>query len=280
MQIANVNNRLAMILTGGLALDVAEASNGKFSSEMQDIYARWDEFTEWAQSADPSSARTYRSDDLGAPTPNPNQVFAIGLNYDEYATEAGYTRPDSPAVFTKFPSSLSGPNVTVRIPADGHTDWEVELVAVIGRVATKVPADQAWDYVAGLTVGQDISERRLQLSGPVPQFSLAKSYPNFGPLGPVLLTPDEFEDRDDIEIGCSINGTEVQRGRTKDLIYSIPELVEHLSGVLTLNPGDIIFTGTPAGVGMGRQPQVWLQPGDVLSSWAAGIGEMSQKITT
>jgi 2,4-diketo-3-deoxy-L-fuconate hydrolase len=279
MQIANVNNRLALVVNEGLALDVAKASGGWFSSEIQDIYDRWDEFEKWAASADTNGAQAYRPRDLGAPTPSPKQVFAIGLNYDEHATEAGYSRPDSPAVFTKFPSSLSGPNVTVQIPSAGHTDWEVELVAVIGRVATDVPADRAWEYVAGLTVGQDISERRLQLSGPVPQFSLAKSYPNFGPLGPVLLTPDEFEDRDDIEFGCSINGIEVQRGRTKDLIFSVPELIEHLSGVLTLNPGDIIFTGTPSGVGMGRHPQVWLQPGDVLTSWAAGIGEMNQTIS-
>jgi 2-keto-4-pentenoate hydratase/2-oxohepta-3-ene-1,7-dioic acid hydratase in catechol pathway len=131
--------------------------------------------------------------------------------------------------------------------------------------------------VAGLTAGQDISERILQTAGPSPQFSLAKSLPGFGPTGPWLVTPDEFSDPDDLELGCAVNGNQMQKGRTRDLIFSVPAMLAALSRRLPLLPGDVIFTGTPAGVGMGRTPQVWLAPGDELVSYIAGIGELRQR---
>jgi 2-keto-4-pentenoate hydratase/2-oxohepta-3-ene-1,7-dioic acid hydratase in catechol pathway len=152
-------------------------------------------------------------------------------------------------VFTKFASCLAGPYTEVTLPAGGHTDWEVELVAIIGRTASRVDPAGAWDYVAGLTVGQDLSERVLQLAGTPPQFSLGKSYPGFGPTGPWLVTVDEFEDTGDLALGCSVNGEPVQEGRTSDLIFSVPELIAQVSAVLPLLPGDVIFTGTPSGVG-------------------------------
>ena len=163
------------------------------------------------------------------------------------------------------------------MPAGGHVDWEVELVAVLGRPAHRVAAADAWSHVAGLTVGQDISERVLQLAATPPQFSLAKSYPNFGPVGPCLVTVDEFEDPDDLELGCSINGSTVQKGRTSDMIFGVAEVIERLSAVLPLAPGDVIFTGTPAGVGLGRAEPRWLQPGDELVSYVSGIGEICQR---
>jgi len=144
----------------------------------------------------------------------------------------------------------------------GQVDWEVELVAVIGRHGHRVSREQAWDYVAGLSVGQDISERVLQLSGAPAQFSLGKSYPGFAPIGPVVVTPDELLDKDDLELGCSINGEQVQKGRTSEMVFSVPELVSRLSAVTPLLPGDVIFTGTPAGVGLGRSPQRFLAAGD------------------
>ncbi len=150
-------------------------------------------------------------------------------------------------------------------------------MAVIGSHAHRVGEDEAWDHVAGLTVGQDISERILQAAGPSPQFSLAKSLPGFGPMGPWLVTPDEFSDRDDLELGCSINGEQMQKGRTRDLIFSVPALVSKLSHKLPLLPGDVLFTGTPAGVGLGRDPQRWLTPGDELVSYVSGIGELRQR---
>lgn len=158
-------------------------------------------------------------------------------------------------MFTKYVTSISGPVTEVALPPGGHTDWEVELVAVIGARAEKVTEADAWSHIAGLAVGQDISERVVQLAGPAPQFSLGKPYPGFAPIGPWLVTPDEFDHPDDLELRCAINGEEVQKGRTRDLIFSVPALIAGLSAVLPLLPGDVIFTGTPAGVGLGRDPQ-------------------------
>jgi 2-keto-4-pentenoate hydratase/2-oxohepta-3-ene-1,7-dioic acid hydratase in catechol pathway len=180
-------------------------------------------------------------------------------------------------MFTKWVSCLSGPVSEVTLPPGGHTDWEVELVAVIGRRAYAIDEADAWNHVAGLTVGQDLSERITQSAGPSPQFSLGKSLPGFGPTGPWLVTPDEFDDPDDLELGCSINGEQMQKGRTRDLIFSVPAMISKLSQKLTLLPGDVVFTGTPAGVGLGRDPQRWLAPGDELISYVAGIGELRQR---
>ena len=136
----------------------------------------------------------------------------------------------------------------ITLPPGGHTDWEVELVVIIGRTAAACPR-AAWNYVAGLSVGQDVSERILQMATTPPQFSLGKSFPRFGPVGPWLVTPDEFTDPDDLELGCSINGEDMQKGRTGDMIFGVSELIEQLSAVTPLLPGDLIFTGTPSGVG-------------------------------
>jgi len=149
-------------------------------------------------------------------------------------------------------------------------------VVVIGEQAKNVPAESAWQYVAGVTVGQDISERISQLAGPAPQFSLGKSFPGFTPMGPWLVTVDELEDPDNLELGCKLGDEIVQLGRTNKLIYSVPRLIEALSEVVTLFPGDIIFTGTPEGVGFGRKPQRFVQDGEVLTSWIEGVGEIEQ----
>ena len=277
MRLANLAGRL-VLLGDGAAVDVARASNGRFAPDPQAVYARWDEFVAWAAKAPLPDGVLFDAAALGSPAPAPGQVFAIGLNFDEHAAEAGFVAPEvEPPVFTKYPSCITGPHCEVAIPAGGHVDWEVEVVAVIGRLAYRVAAAEAWSYVAGLSVGQDISERVLQLAAAPPQFSLAKSYPNFGPIGPELVTVDEFDDPDDLELGCAINGETVQKGRTREMIFSIPRLVEKLSAVLPLRPGDVIFTGTPAGVGLGREPQRWLQPGDELVSWVGGIGKIRQR---
>lgn len=185
----------------------------------------------------------------------------------------GYGLPEFPSAFTKFPSCIAGSNGDIHLPS-AHVDWEVEVVAVIGRPAHHVRAGDAWSYIAGLTIGQDLSEREVQFRPPLPQFSLGKSYPGFGPIGPVLVTPDEFDDPDDLELSCTLNGEVVQRSRTSDLIFSVPALVESLSGIVPLLPGDVIFTGTPSGVGSGRKPPRYLAPGDILVSAVEGIGSM------
>jgi 2,4-diketo-3-deoxy-L-fuconate hydrolase len=156
---------------------------------------------------------------------------------------------------------------------------EVELVVVIGRRARRVPGADAWSHVAGLTIGQDLSEREIQFRpSNVPQFTLGKSLPRFGPIGPALVTADAFEDPNDLELGCSINGEEKQRGRTSDFIFSIAELIEYLSAATVLYPGDVIMTGTPSGIGSSRTPPEFLRPGDVIESWVDGIGRMRHTV--
>jgi 2-keto-4-pentenoate hydratase/2-oxohepta-3-ene-1,7-dioic acid hydratase in catechol pathway len=279
MRIANLAGRLVLVTQGGAAaLDVERASQGRFSADPQAVYESWPEFTAWAAGADLGAAVPFAAADLGAPAPTPRQVLAIGLNYAEHAAESGLDVPAEPTVmFTKWPSCLTGPVTEVELPDGGHTDWEVELVAVLGRRAFRISEEEAWDHVAGLTVGQDISERILQTAGPSPQFSLAKSLPGFGPTGPWLVTTDEFEDPGDLELGCSVNGNQMQKARTRDLVFSVPAMLAALSRRLPLLPGDVVFTGTPAGVGLGRTPQVWLAPGDELVSYVAGIGELRQR---
>jgi 2-keto-4-pentenoate hydratase/2-oxohepta-3-ene-1,7-dioic acid hydratase in catechol pathway len=180
-------------------------------------------------------------------------------------------------VFTKYVTSLTGPTGEINLPP-GSVDWEVELVVVVGRRAHRVAAERGWDHVAGVSVGQDISERDLQRVGPAPQFSLAKSYPGFGPIGPVLVTPDELSDPDDLELGCLVNGEQLQKARTRDMIFGVGELIARLSAVTPLLPGDVIFTGTPSGVGLGRSPQRFLSPGDELVSYVRGVGEMRHRM--
>jgi 2-keto-4-pentenoate hydratase/2-oxohepta-3-ene-1,7-dioic acid hydratase in catechol pathway len=282
MKIINLRGRLALdVSTDGqpIAVDVAKASAGRFGPDPQSVYAVWDEFADWAASLETKDAEPFEAAELGAPVPRPAQVFAIGLNYREHALEGGMGIPERPMVFTKFPAAITGPVGTVGLPP-GDNDWEIELVAVIGRRADHVPADQAWSHIAGLTVGQDLSERRSQVAGPAPaQYSLAKSFRGFAPIGPAVVTPDEFPDPDNLAVKCTLNGETVQDGRTGDMIFGIAELVAHLSAVLTLLPGDLIFTGTPSGIGAVRQPPRFLLAGDVLVSSIDGIGRMRHEFT-
>ncbi|WP_067479087.1 fumarylacetoacetate hydrolase family protein [Actinomadura hibisca] len=280
MRVANLAGRLVLV-RDGRAVDVEQASGGRFGADPQAVYAEWDAFTAWAADADLPPGEEFDQARLGAPVPAPRQLVAVGLNYRDHAAESGFAVPEGlPPVFTKFVSALSGPVTEVVLPEGGHTDWEVELVAVIGRTARNVAEADAWDHVAGLTVGQDLSERVAQLAGPAPQFSLGKSLPGFAPTGPWVVTPDEFADRDDLELGAAINGEEVQKGRTRDLVFPVPTLIARLSKVITLLPGDLLFTGTPAGVGLGRDPQRWLAPGDELVSHVEGIGELRQSFVS
>jgi 2-keto-4-pentenoate hydratase/2-oxohepta-3-ene-1,7-dioic acid hydratase in catechol pathway len=277
MRIANLNDRLVLLTADGSAVDVEQLSEGRFSAHPQDVYERWSEFQAWAAEIELPAGIAVAAADLGSPAPAPRQVFGIGLNYRAHAEESGFAVPrDLPPVFTKYASSITGPVSRVRLPEGGHTDWEVELVVVIGRRAEKVTEAEAWEHVAGLCVGQDISERITQMQSSAPQFGLGKSFPGFTPMGPWLVTPEEFANPDDLELGCSINGEEVQKGRTGDLIFSVPALISKLSAVVPLLPGDVIFTGTPAGVGLGRTPQRFLADGEELISFVEGIGELHQ----
>ncbi|PTR28684.1 2-keto-4-pentenoate hydratase/2-oxohepta-3-ene-1,7-dioic acid hydratase in catechol pathway [Rhodococcus sp. OK519] len=276
MRIANLAGR-AVLIDGDRAVDVHTASAGRFGPDPVAIFAEWDAFTDWAATTtDVEVGVAFDRRDLGAPSPAPAQVFAIGLNYRDHAAETGLAAPDAPPTFTKFASCLTGPETDLALPTD-TVDWEVELVAVIGREATDVATDDAWSHIAGLTTGQDFSERTSQMAGPAPQFSLAKSFPGFGPTGPWLVTPDEFADPNDLAIECAIDGETVQSGRTAQMIFPVAELIAHVSAVCTLRPGDLIFTGTPAGVGVGRSPQRFLAPGNIVTSSIEGIGPLVQR---
>jgi 2-keto-4-pentenoate hydratase/2-oxohepta-3-ene-1,7-dioic acid hydratase in catechol pathway len=276
MRIANLSGRL-VIISGATAADVETLSEGRFSSDPQAVFDRWEEFRDWAAGADLSGATAFDGSYLDAPTPSPRQVFAIGLNYHDHASEVGQLASEVPVVFTKFASSITGPNADVPHPG-GDVDWEVELVVVMGKRARNVSETAAWDYVAGLTVGQDLSERITQHAGDMPQFSLGKSFPGFSPMGPWIVTPEEFADPRDISLETLVNGSVMQSGRTSDMVASVAMLIAALSKIVALLPGDVIFTGTPAGVGLGMKPPRFLSVGDELVTRIEGIGELRNRI--
>jgi len=284
MRIANLAGRAVWVRTDGAAsgaIDIADASAGRFGPDPQSLFEEWDAFTAWARTyddADAAGSVAFDVTDLGAPVPRPRQVFAIGLNYAEHAAEAGYPPDSMPVTFTKFPASIVGADVVVELP-DGNVDWEVELVVVIGRAGHKLDRESAWDHVAGLTIGQDLSERLTQMQGTIPQFSMGKSFPGFGPTGPWLVTPDAFADKDDLAISCSLSGEGMQSSRTSMMLYDVPELLVRLSAVCPLLPGDIIFSGTPSGIGNRRTPQRFIGPDDVLVSEIEGIGTLTTRFT-
>ena len=280
MRFANLNGR-SVLLTHDGSVDVEKASGGLFPADPQALFADWCDFVGWANTAADLRPEPFEPQSLGSPAPRPGQVFAIGLNYADHAVEAGFVPPDTvPPVFTKFPSCITGPYGDIQLPPDGHTDWETELVVIIGQRAERVREEDAWRYVAGLSVGQDLSERRSQMAGPSPQFSLAKSFPRFGPIGPCMVTVDEVANPDDLMITTTLNGETVQRARTNQLIFDVSTIIARLSAVALLMPGDVIFTGTPAGVGMGRTPPRWLANGDELVSSIEGIGQLQHRFVS
>jgi 2-keto-4-pentenoate hydratase/2-oxohepta-3-ene-1,7-dioic acid hydratase in catechol pathway len=282
VKVATVNDRAVLVLGGAggspptEVADVATASGGRFGPDPMALFDEWDAFAEFAAGGVVATGPLEEAR-LGCPVPRPRQVFAIGLNYRSHADESGMAVPEVPATFTKFPASLAGPFDDVELGGTS-VDWEVELVAVIGRRADRVAEADGWAHVAGLTVGQDISDRHLQFAAGA-QFSLGKSRRGYGPLGPWVVTLDEVPDPDDLALGCAVDGETVQDARTSGLIFTVPRLVAELSAVLPLLPGDIIFTGTPDGVGVARQPARFLTPGAVLESWIEGIGTIRNRCT-
>jgi 2-keto-4-pentenoate hydratase/2-oxohepta-3-ene-1,7-dioic acid hydratase in catechol pathway len=220
-------------------------------------------------SGDLDEARQSRR--VGPPVRRPRNVFGVGLNYADHAAETNTVPPEHPLVFTKFPSCIGGPDDDIVLACD-TADWEVELVVVVGAGGRDIDPQHVWSHVAGLTVGQDISDRVLQYSSSPPHFDLGKSRDTYGPIGPMLVSPDAFGAPDDLAIGCAINGEQRQSGRTSSMIFDVVFLVSYLSRILTLRPGDLIFTGTPDGVGVASG--TFLAPGDVITSTIEGIGTL------
>ena len=283
MRIANVKGRLSLD-DGSVAVDVESASGGRFGADPAAVYSRWEEFRAWAadqEVARSPAAAAFDPADLGAPSPGARQVFGIGLNYADHAAEAGLPIPEYPLVFTKFASSVTGPVTDVQL-VGATVDWEAELVVVIGPGGRRIAVSDAPAHIAGYTVGQDLSERTVQWQGQPAQFSVGKSFAGFAPTGPVLVTLDEFDDPNRLHISCAITGadgitTTMQDGFTDQLIFSIPELISRLSEIVELLPGDLIFTGTPPGIGAARMPPRFLAAGEVLTTEIENIGRLVQR---
>lgn len=215
---------------------------------------------------------------LGPPIAQPGKIICIGLNFSDHAAESDMEIPEEPVIFFKAPSALSGPNDDVVLPKGStKTDWEVELAVVIGREASYVSEAEAMEHVAGYALHNDYSEREYQLERGG-QWVKGKSCDTFAPLGPVLATPDEIGDVNALDMWLEVNGEEKQNGSTSDLVFGIPTLVSYLSQFMTLRPGDVISTGTPAGVGLGLDPPEYLAAGDVVELGIEGLGQARQQI--
>ncbi|TQS26756.1 fumarylacetoacetate hydrolase family protein [Microbispora sp. KK1-11] len=216
---------------------------------------------------------------IGAPIARPHQILCIGLNYSDHAAETGQAVPDEPILFTKSPNTLIGPDDDVRIPRGStKTDWEVELGIVIGKRTSYLDAvEDAADVIAGYCVVNDVSERAFQMERGG-QWAKGKSAETFNPAGPWLVTPDEIADVNDLDMWLDVNGVRRQTGNTKTMIFDPYFIVHHLSQFMVLEPGDLINTGTPPGVGMGHDPQIWLRPGDVMELGIAGLGTQRQHV--
>ena len=217
---------------------------------------------------------------LGACVGNIGKFLCIGLNYSDHAAETGAAIPEHPILFMKANSAIVGPNDDVSLPRGStHGDWEVELGVVIGKQAKYVSKDDALDYVAGYCVINDVSERHFQakLTG---QWTKGKSCDTFGPTGPWLVTRDEVADPQNLDMSTDVNGKRMQTGNTKTMIFTVAEIIEHLSGLMTLHPGDVISTGTPPGVGLGIKPTpIFLKKGDVMELAIDGLGSQRQNVT-
>jgi len=273
MRLANHGGRAVLLGKDG-RIDIEQASKGRFGPDPMGALADFDALRDWAAGNTGAVTGPLPPEaELGPPVPRPAKVFCIGLNYLAHAREAGLEIPKTPLVFTKFPSCLAGPCADVALSSD-RVDFEVELVAIVGRGGRRIPVEHALEHLAGYCVGQDISDRRVQWSDKPPQFSLGKSYDSYGPIGPAVVSLDHFSDPDDLHLTCHIGGERMQDGRTSDMVFPVGHLVAFLSGVCTLEPGDLIFTGTPAGVGAVRKPPRYLAPGEILESRIEGVGSL------
>ncbi|HMG40545.1 MAG TPA: fumarylacetoacetate hydrolase family protein [Acidimicrobiales bacterium] len=231
--------------------------------------------------ASPHGTTPYDPQALLAPVVNPSKVLAIGLNYADHARETGAEPPAAPLVFAKSPGAIVGPGDTIRWRTEdsGQVDYEAELTVVIGRRVgpDDFPGDPL-EHVLGYTVGNDVSARDAQFADR--QWVRSKSFDTFCPLGPWLVTADEIGDPQALAIGCRVNGNALQDSNTSEMIFGVAELVTYVARYLTLEPGDLILTGTPAGVGFTRQPPVFLGDGDTVTCWIDGIGELTNPVTT
>ena len=271
-RLANVGGRGALV-DGDHYYDLEELADGALSPDPMAALTFPDLLAELASGLggrQPTGSLTGAT--LGPPVPRPRNSYGVGLNYRSHAEEASMEIPDVPLVFTKFPSCITGPFDEVRLRSD-RCDYEGELVVVVGPGGADIDPADAWDHVVGLTIGQDVSDRQAQFMTQPPQFNLGKSFDTFGPIGPVVASPDCFDDPDDLTLTTHVNGEVRQDDRTSNMVFPVADLVAFLSRITTLATGDIIFTGTPDGIGAAQG--LFLADGDVITTTIDGIGTMA-----
>jgi 2,4-diketo-3-deoxy-L-fuconate hydrolase len=280
VKVAVTRGRTALV-AGDRVVDAEQASGGSVPADPAAVFTAWSALLSVAarlEQEGPGDAPVLDYGALERPVPVPVQAFGVGLNYADHAGESAMTLPDHPLVFPKFSSSIVGPNEPVATRS-AALDWEAELVVVIGTDCYEVAAGNALSVIAGYTVGQDLSDRVVQFEGGAnPQFGLGKSAPGFGPIGPWVVSADELGATPQLDIRCDVDGVTKQSSNTSHLIFDVPTLVAYLSHRVRLCAGDLIFTGTPAGVGWSREPRELLHPGSRIDTTIGGIGTLTTRV--
>jgi len=275
---AKVGPRVAAIRDGSY-IDL-QAADPTLPWSLMELLASGEEMLHRARLAseseeriDPSTVR------LLAPIPHPQKVICIGLNYADHARESGMEPPPEPVVFNKFPTAVAAHEDAIVLPAESvEVDYEAELVVVIGRRGHHIPESEALAHVGGYTVGNDVSARDWQATKPGKQWLLGKTFDGFAPFGPALVTPDEVGDSSKLRVQFRLNGKTLQDSNTAQFIFTVPQIIAYVSRVCTLMPGDVIFTGTPPGVGFARKPPVFMRPGDVAEVEIEHLGVLRNPV--
>ena len=273
-KLANIKGR-AVLLNEESFYDLEKISEGNLSHDTTDALFHLEELDELNNKLNDLEATGKISEaEFDAPVSFPKNCYAVGLNYRNHAEEANMTIPEVPMVFTKHTSCLVGATADVEMRSN-YVDYEAELVVVIGLSGKDISKDQAWNHVAGLCVGQDISDRPAQFASTPPMFNLGKSFDTFGPVGPALVSPDSLPNKESLVIECKVNDEIRQNDNTDDLIFDVPTIISYLSEIVTLNTGDVIFTGTPGGVGVSQGK--FLKDGDIITTSIEGLGTLTNK---
>ena len=263
----------------GIAVDEKHFDVSDFGEDFNEVFFESDGMNRLASFVKENELKEINGDlQFAPPFARPSKILCIGLNYAEHAKETGATPPAEPVIFMKSTTALVGPNDNIIIPKNSvKTDWEVELAVVISKKASYVSEETAMDYVSGYCLHNDVSEREFQIERGG-TWDKGKGCDTFAPMGPYLVTPDEIKDVNNLRLWLNVNGQKMQDGSTSTLIFKIPFIVSYVSQFMTLLPGDVISTGTPAGVGLGMNPQVYLKPGDVVELGIDGLGEAKQNV--
>ena len=268
------NSGKAIFIKDDKYYDISLISNGDISSNSIEALSDTEKLSQlYSKLTDYEPSGNLSDINLGPPL-IPTNVFAVGLNYKKHAEESNLELPPFPMIFTKHSTCISGPKSDICMKSD-MVDYEAELVFVIGKGGKDISKEDAWDHVAGLCAGQDISDRPVQFHATPPQFNLGKSFDTFGPIGPYIVSTDLFNDKESLKLQCWVNDELRQETLTNDLIFDIPYLISYISEFITLNTGDVIFTGTPEGVGATQGK--FLKDGDILKTTIEGIGTLENK---